>query len=84
MVRRVRKRILSFMKAASDFVMHLLHTPKEESTPDPAKAAAKQVKDAMHVRGVGGQGGGFSGSSATDGLYGKVLAEGHEKARKQS
>ena len=84
MIRRALKRILGFLKAAGDFLMHVAHAPKGKSTPDPAKAAAKQMKDAMHVRGGGGQQAGFSGSSAADGLYGKVLADGHKKARKQS
>ncbi len=90
MTRRTLKRVLSFAKAAGDFVMHIVHAPTGGSTPDPAKAAAKaaakQMKDAMHVRGAGtgGPAGGFSGSSAADGLYGKVLADGHKKARKKA
>ena len=83
---RALKSIVSFAKAVGDFLMHIVHAPKGEPTPDPAKAAAKQMKDAMHVRGggAGGPGGGFSGSSAADGLYGKVLADGHKKARKKA
>lgn len=83
---RALKSIVSLAKAVGDFLMHIVHAPTGGSTPDPAKAAAKQMKDAMHVRGggVGGQGGGFSGSSAADGLYGKVLADGHKKARKRA
>lgn len=84
MTRSVLKRIVSLVKAAGDFMMHLLHTPKRESTPDPAKEAAKQVGEAMHVSGGGAQGANFSGSSAADGLYGEVLADGHKKGRKQS
>ena len=78
MVRRVLKRIPSFMKAAGDFVMHLLHTPKEESTPDPAKAAAKRVGEAMHAtRGSSG----FGTSGTTEPVYGQQLADGHKKSR---
>ena len=84
MTRRALKRILSFLKAAGDFLMHVAHTPKGESTPDPAKEAARQVGEAMHVSGGGVQSANFSGSSAADGLYGKVLADGHKRGRKRS
>lgn len=84
MTRRALKRILSVARTAGDFLMHIVHAPTGESTPDPAKAAAKQMKDAMHVCGGGAQGANFSGSSAADGLYGKVLADGHKKARKRA
>ncbi len=79
MTRRALKSILSFARAAGDFLMHVVHAPKGESTPDPAKAAAKRVRGAMSI-GYKGAG----GTTATDKFMGKELAEGHKKARKHS
>lgn len=89
MVRRVLKRILGFMKSASDLVVQLLQTPKGESTPDPAKEAAKRVREAMPASTAGEIGGAgyFAVRDANrrfEEVAGKVLAEGHKKARKQS
>ncbi|MCE2513221.1 MAG: hypothetical protein J4F50_11890 [Acidimicrobiia bacterium] len=86
MVRRVLKRILSLAKAASDMVMHVLPAPKGDSTPDPAKEAAKRVGEAMHATtGRAGVMWGFGtgrASKTMDKLIGKELADGHKKARK--
>ncbi len=87
MVRRVINSIRNLAKSVGDFVMHVLHAPKGESTPDPNKAAAKRVREAMHARSAGPGGGmhGFGNSRAgrtMDKLIGKELAEGHKEARK--
>ena len=83
MVGKVLKRIRNALDGVVDFVAQVSRTPKERSIPDPSVEAAKRVGDAMHVScgPVGGSGGGYSGSSAADGLFGQVLADGHKKAR---
>ena len=83
MVGKVLKRIRNALDGVVDFVAQVSRTPKERSIPDPSVEAAKRVGDAMHVSGgpVGGGGGSYSGSSAADGLFGQVLADGHKKAR---
>ena len=68
-----------------NFLRALFRTPTEPSSRDSTAAervkAAKRVGDAMHIRGGSGANGGFSGSSAADGLLGQALADGHKKAR---
>ena len=90
MVRSALKSLRSAFGQLHNFLLALFRTPTEPSNRDSTAAerakAAKQVGDAMHVRGgLGGStAGGFSGTSAADGLFGKSLADGHEKARKKT
>ena len=83
---KILRRIRSAFGQLYNFLMALSRTPtqsgRDSAAAERAKAA-KQVGDAMHVRGHAG-GGGFSGSTAADGLFGKAFADGHEKARKKT
>ena len=71
-----------------NFLMALFRTPTQPSGRDSTAAerakAAKRVGDAMDVRGHASGYGGFSGTSAADGMLGEVLADGHKKARKKT
>ncbi len=75
--------IRSAFEHVDHFLMALFRMPTKPSAPNSAAAerakAAKQVRGAMHVQGAAG--GSSSGSSGADGLFGKALADGHEKAR---
>ena len=76
---RALKSIVSFAKAVGDLLTHIVHAPKGESEPDPAKEAAKRAQGAMSI-GYKGAG----GTTATDRFMGKELAAGHKKARKRA
>ena len=70
-----------------NIVRFLRHAPPENPAMREINAAAKRVKDAMHVRGnsVGGVVTSFhSGGRMADKLFGQELASGHEKARKKA
>ena len=88
MVRSALKSIRSAVEQFYNFLRALFRTSTEPSNRDSTAAerakAAKQVGDALHVRGGPGSQGGFSGTSAADGLFGKALADGHTKARKKT
>jgi hypothetical protein len=78
MIRRVVKKIGSGLQSFGHFFAALSHTKKQSSAPDPRKAAARRVRDAMHVtRGNTG----FSTSGANEKIYGQVLSEGHKQQR---
>ena len=83
---KILRRIRSAFGQLYNFLMALFRTPTQsgrDSTAAERAKAAKRVGDAMHVRGHAG-GGGFSGTSAADGLFGEALADGHKKARKKT
>ena len=83
---RILRGIRSAFGQFYNFLMALFRAPKEPSGRDSTAAerakAAKQVGDAMHVR--GGHPGGVGGTSAADGMLGQALADGHKKARKKT
>ena len=85
---RILRGIRSAFGQFYNFLIALFRAPKEPSGRDSTAAerakAAKRVGDAMHVRGHSSGIGGFSGTKATDGLFGQALADGHEKARKKT
>ena len=63
-------------KEVTAFLFVLGRTPKGPSVPDPAKAAAKRVREAMHaVRGNTG----FSVGESTEKVLGKELRDGHKR-----
>ena len=78
MFRKVLKRIGSAAKSLGHFFAALAHTKKRPQAPDPRKAAARRVREAMHAtRGNTG----FSTSGANEKIYGKVLSDGHKQQR---
>ena len=69
---RALKSILSLAKAVGDFLMHIVHAPKGEPTPDPAKAAARRVAGAVDT--------GWMVGVSIDRVLGKELADGHKSS----
>ena len=75
MVRRVLKSIADVFQQIWGFLFLLVRMPIERQGPDPAKEAARQVRRASHVFSGSTY---FTGTSATDKLLGKELADGHK------
>ncbi|WP_420621466.1 hypothetical protein [Candidatus Poriferisodalis sp.] len=74
----VRKGLAKFVKNVRGFLAALSHSKKNPPAPDPRKAAARRVRDAMHAtRGNTG----FSTSGANEKIYGNVLSDGHKQQR---
>ena len=64
-------------KSFAGFVRLVRHLPPEQ--PGVSKAGARMVRQASHVAAQGGTN--FTGTSATDKVFGKALAEGHNVKR---
>ena len=75
MVRNAFKGIIRFSRL-------LRHAPPEQSHVAASRETAKRLRGAMGMSCSGAYGSG--GNSNIDGVLGKELAEGHQKARKQS
>ncbi|WP_419554057.1 hypothetical protein [Candidatus Poriferisodalis sp.] len=74
----VREGLGKLAKSVRNFLAALSHAKKHPAAPDPRKAAARRVRDAMHAtRGNTG----FSTSGANEKIYGKVLSDGHKQQR---
>lgn len=77
MVRRVLKSIANVVQQIWGFLFLLVRMPIERQGPNPAKEAARQVRRASHVFSGSTY---FTGTSATDSVFGKELAAGHKQA----
>ena len=78
MFRNALKRVGSAAKSLGHFLAVFAHTKKQPQAPDPRKAAARRVREAMHAtRGNTG----FSTSGANEKIYGKVLSDGYKQQR---
>ena len=75
MIRRIVKTIGSAFRQLWGFLFLMLKMPTVRSGPDPSKEAARQVRRASHVASAGTF---FTGTSHTDKILGKELAEGHK------
>lgn len=73
MAQRIRRAILNFI----NFVRLLFTMPPPRG--GVSNAGAKLARGAMHVRGGGGDLGGFSGSSQSDSFLGEAIASGHRQ-----
>lgn len=76
MVRRIVQSILRVIDQVHGFFLLLVRMPGEPRRPDPAKEAARRVRGASHVARSGTA---FTGTSATDSVFGKELAAGHKQ-----
>ena len=76
MVRRIVQGILRVIDQIHGFFLLLVRMPREPRRPNPSKAAAKSVREASHVARSGTA---FTGTSATDSVFGKELAAGHKQ-----
>ena len=75
MVRRVLRSIGKAFDQVWGFLLLMFLMPTVRSAPNPSKAAARQVRRASHVASAGTF---FTGTSHTDKILGKELAEGHK------
>lgn len=76
MVRRIVQGILRVIDQVHGFFLLLVGMPREPRKPNPSKAAAERVREASHVARSGTA---FTGTSATDSVFGKELAAGHKQ-----
>ncbi|WP_419920859.1 hypothetical protein [Candidatus Poriferisodalis sp.] len=76
MFRRALQKIVSGLKHFSHFLEALSLADKKPSAPDPRKAAARRVREAMHS-----SRGGTTLRSNTEDLYAKELSEGYKQQR---
>ena len=76
MVRRIVRGILKVIDQVYGFFLLLVRMPLEPRRPNPSKAAARHVREASHVARSGTA---FTGTSATDSVFGKELAAGHKQ-----
>ena len=72
MTSRVLKRTLSIAESAGYFVMQVARAPKLDSSPNPARAAARRVAGAVDT--------GFMVGVSIDRVLGKELADGHKSS----